>query len=86
MTEHGTEILRNSSRFDPDFYTEGFRKRHGYLPEGFDPYSSYLKLGSEETVKPSKHFGAHRYFERFPDIRTYGICPLVHYELIGRYL
>ena len=86
MTEHGTEILKNSSKFDPDFYTECVRKKHGYLPERFDPYSFYIEHGAEETVKPGRHFGAHRYLERFPDLRTYGICPVVHYELIGRYI
>ena len=86
LIEHGAEILKNSSVFDPDYYTKCCSKKHGFLPEGFNPYSFYLEHGAYESVRPSAGFGVHRYFERFPDIRTYGICPLVHYELIGRYL
>ena len=86
ISEHGAEILRNSSKFDPGYYTERCRKKHGYLPEGFDPYSYYLEHGAEETVKPSSGFRVHRYFNMFPDIMTYGICQVAHYELIGRYL
>jgi len=86
MLEHGAEILRNSSMFDPEYYTKCCRKRHGYLPDKFEPYSFYLEHGAEETVRTSRSFGTHRYFEKFPDIRTYGICPVIHYELIGRYI
>ena len=69
--------------FDPDYYTKRCRRKHGFLPEGFEPYSYYLEHGAEETVKPGPKFRAHRYFSRFPDIRTYGICPLAHYELLS---
>lgn len=86
INEHGGEILRKSRVFDPAYYTERCRKKHGFLPDGFEPYSYYLGHGSEETVKPGPKFRAHRYFSRFPDIRTYGICPVAHYELIGRYI
>ena len=86
MIGQGTEILKRSSKFDPDFYTKCCRNRHGYLPDGFDPYAYYLEHGAEETVSPCSGFGVHRYLDRFPDLRTYGICPVVHYELIGRYL
>ena len=86
LNEHGGEILRKSSMFDPRYYTEHCRKKHGFLPDGFEPYSYYLEHGAEETVKPGPKFRVHRYFSRFPDIRTYGICPVAHYELIGRFL
>ena len=86
MIGQGTEILKRSSKFDPDFYTKCCRNRHGYLPDGFDPYAYYLEHGAKETVSPCSGFGVHRYLDRFPDLRTYGICPVVHYELIGRYL
>lgn len=86
IREHGSEILTRSSMFDPGYYTERYRKKHGFLPEGFDPFAYYLEHGSEESVKPGPRFRVHRYFHIFPDIVTYGICPVAHYELIGRYL
>ena len=86
LSEQGILILRRSAMFDPEYYTERCRKKHGFLPDGFDPYLYYLEHGSEESVKPGPHFRVHRYFHLFPDIVTYGICPVAHYELIGRYL
>ena len=86
ISEHGTEILRNSSKFSPDYYTRCYKKKHGFLPDGFEPYAAYLEHGAEENVKPGPGFRVHRYFRRFPDIRTYGICQVAHYELVGRYL
>lgn len=83
---HGTEILRKSAAFDPDFYRKSYEKRHGSVPEDFEPYSCYLQHGYLETVKPSAHFRVHRYFDLFPYLRLYGICPVVHYELLGKYL
>ena len=86
LIEHGEEILKNSSVFDPEFYTDCCRKKHGFLPDGFDPYAFYLEHGAFEAVKPSAGFGVHRYLDRFLDIKTYGICPAAHYELIGKYI
>ena len=84
--EHGPEILRKSAAFDPDFYRKSYEKKHSSVPEDFEPYSCYLQHGYLETVKPSAHFRVHRYFDLFPYIRLYGICPVVHYELLGKYL
>ena len=83
---HGLEILKKSSRFNPDYCRECYRKMHGDVPEGFDPYSYYLKHGAAEAVKPSACFSVLRYYAKFPGIKAYGICPVVHYELIGKYL
>lgn len=84
--KHGPEILRKSESFDPEFYRKSYEKKHGSVPENFEPYSCYLQNGYLETVKPSAHFRVHRYFDLFPYIRLYGICPVVHYELLGKFL
>ena len=86
LSRNGALILKISPRFDPEYYTERCRRKHGFLPDGFEPYSYYLEHGSEESVKPGPRFRVHRYFHLFPDIVTYGICPVAHYELIGRYV
>ena len=86
LSRNGVLILKISPRFDPEYYTERCRRKHGFLPDGFEPYSYYLEHGSEESVKPGPRFRVHRYFHLFPDIVTYGICPVAHYELIGRYV
>ena len=84
--QHGLEILKNSSNFNPDFYRESYRRKHGDVPEWFDPYSFYLEHGASEAVKPNRNFNAGKYFVKFPAIMVYGICPVIHYELIGKYL
>ena len=86
MLEHGTEILKKSAKFSPDYYVKEYREKHGDLPEGFDPYSYYLSHGASEVLKPCSGFRVHSYLDRFPDLKVYGICPVVHYELIGKYL
>lgn len=85
-SEHGLDILKKSAAFDPDFYRNSYAKKHGSVPDGFEPYSYYLEHGYYETVKPSAHFRVHRYFDLFPYLKVYGICPVVHYELLGKYL
>lgn len=84
--KHGLEILRKSASFDPDFYRKNYEKKHGSVPDDFEPYTWYLKHGALETVKPCAHFRVHRYFDLFPYLKMYGICPVVHYELLGKYL
>ena len=86
IEQHGLEILKKSPEFDPKFYLERYRKKHGEVPAGFDPYSFYLKHGAVEAVNPSRHFNVCKYFAKFPAIKAYGICPVIHYELIGKYL
>lgn len=86
MIKHGIEILKKSSKFDKSLFLKQYSKKYGKIPEGFDPYSYYLEHGAYETLKPSAHFRVHSYFDRFPDLQTYGICPVIHYELIGKYL
>jgi len=83
---HGLEILKKSASFDPELYRKNYLKKHGSLPDGFEPYSYYLVHGYLETVKPCSHFRVHRYFDLFPYLKVYGICPVVHYELLGKYL
>ena len=85
-SKHGLETLRKSAAFDPDFCRKSYEKKHGGVPDGFEPYSWYLEHGAAETVKPCAHFRIHSYLDMFPYIRTYGICPVVHYELLGKYL
>lgn len=86
ILQNGLEILKKSQKFNPEYYTECFRKKHGNVPEGFDPYSYYLEHGAAENVDPEPYFSVRRYLQRFPAIRLYGICPVVHYELIGKYI
>ena len=83
---NGAEILRNSKKFDEVFYRKNYIEKYGSLPDRFDPYSYYLEHGAIESVRPCANFRIHKYLDRFPDIRTYCICPVVHYELIGKYL
>ena len=82
----GLEILKKSSRFNPEYYMDCCREKLGDIPLGFDPYSYYLEHGAAEMVSPSTGFNTSKYIESFPAIRLYGICPAVHYELIGKYI
>ena len=85
-SEHGMEILRKSAYFDPEYCRKSYEKKHGSVPEDFEPYSWYLEHGASDAVRPCRHFRVHWYSDMFPYIRTFGICPVVHDELLGRYL
>ena len=85
-SEHGMEILRKSAYFDPEYCRKSYEKKHGSVPEDFEPYSWYLEHGASDAVRPCRHFRVHWYSDMFPYIRTFGICPVVHDELWGRYL
>lgn len=84
--EHGIEILKKSSKFNPEYYTKCYREKYGQIPGGFDPYQHYLENGAREIIKTCAHFRVHSYFDKYPELKTYGISPIVHYELLGKYL
>lgn len=84
--EYGLEILKKSALFNPEYYRKSYERKFGSMPENFEPYSYYLEHGANDLVKPSPHFRVHRYSDMFPYLKIYGICPVVHYELLGRYL
>ena len=86
IAKHGLEILKKSTKFDPVFFLKSCQKEYGDLPEGFEPYSYYLEHGAYETLNTSSQFDVNSYYDLFPDIKKYGICPVAHYELIGKYL
>ena len=86
LMEHGIEILKKSPMFCPEYFTEEYRKKHGDVPDGFDPYTYYLEHGAFESLKSGPHFRVHSYQDRFPELKEYGICPVAHYELVGKYL
>ncbi len=83
---HGLETLRKSAKFDREYFLRKYKKEYGHIPDGFDPYSYYLEHGASDALKPSAHFRVHSYLDMFPELRDCGICPVVHYELIGKYL
>lgn len=84
--EHGIEILRKTAMFNKEYYLRSYLRKYGKIPEGFEPYSYYLAHGAQETVKPSPHFRVHKYLDRFPELKIYNICPVIHYELVGKYI
>lgn len=84
--KHGVEILQKSSKFNLKYFLKNYKKKFGEIPLNFDPYSYYLQHGFSEEVPTDRRFNIHKYLDKYPDVRKYNICPVVHYELVGRYL
>ena len=51
---------------------------------GFDPVIHYLSRGWKEGRDPSAAFSTSKYLEAYPEVRSAGVNPLVHYLMIGR--
>ena len=76
--------LRKTDLFDPTWYREQYpdilnRRLFSQLPE-----LHYLFHGSIELRATSKQFNGKRYVERYPDIESSGLPPLIHYLLHGK--
>lgn len=66
--------------FDNDFYLRG----EPDMGSESDPVIHYLTIGWRELRDPSPHFSTSYYLESYPDLRSGGINPFVHYVLYGR--
>lgn len=64
--------------FDSEYYL-------AYFPDGGmeDPLEHYLTLGWIEGRNPSPNFDTNFYLQKYPDVRSSGICPLLHYARHG---
>jgi 2-polyprenyl-3-methyl-5-hydroxy-6-metoxy-1,4-benzoquinol methylase len=78
---HNRRLVSESGLFDPDYYK---RENAGQIPEGSDLVTHYLLHGGYAGLQCSPLFDAASYFERYPDIRSAGFHPLLHYIKNGR--
>lgn len=71
-------IIENSLLFDAAWYCEtyGFGK---YL----DAAAHYLNIGWRENKNPSPFFSTADYLKKYPDVKSAGINPLLHFEKFG---
>jgi hypothetical protein len=75
------KLLKSSALFDPQWYLETYADvRQAQL----DPYRHYVMYGWRELRDPSEEFSTLRYLEQNPDVLWEGVCPLIHYEQVGR--
>lgn len=70
--------ILNSPYFDGDWYGST------YDIGDWDAVEHYLKIGYVRGFNPSPDFSTDDYFESNPDVKEYGINPLLHYELHGK--
>src|ERR1700719_2316657 len=68
-----------AAAFDAEFYGTNYpdvQPRHRLLDH-------YLEVGWREGRNPSTAFDTRYYLEANPDVRAFGICPLLHYVQYG---
>lgn len=76
------KLIENSRYFDSKWYAKK------YLKDAAGKYYAaehYYLQGWQLGYDPSKRFSSDDYLEANPDIAKNGICPLFHYEKIGRF-
>jgi hypothetical protein len=75
------KLLQKSELFDAEWYLETYADvRQAQL----DPYRHYIMYGWRELRDPSEEFSTLRYLEQNPDVLWEGVCPLIHFEQVGR--
>ena len=70
--------ISNSPFFDGDWYCSV------YDVGDIGPVDHYLNIGYARGFNPGPDFSTNDYYEVNPDVKDYGMNPLVHYELYGR--
>ena len=69
-------FIKQSNHFDEVYY----RTKYGVD----DCVKHYITIGWRMGYNPSKNFSTNDYLELNPDIIALDVCPLLHYEMIGR--
>lgn len=76
-----SKLIKHSKFFDDEYY----REKHKNLSSSIRPEEHYLDIGWREGDDPSSRFSTSEYLELNPDVKDADICPLLHYELYGKY-
>lgn len=75
--------LLKSELMDANWY-----KKYYLVPQNLkdiNPVKHYLEIGWKEGKNPSPQFYSEMYLDANKDVRKLDICPLLHYETIGKY-
>ncbi|MBQ8188680.1 MAG: hypothetical protein IJZ44_02770 [Lachnospiraceae bacterium] len=76
-------ILLKSELMDARWYKATYLK--GRENGGVNPVRHYLNIGWKEGNNPSMDFCTRMYLDANTDVISRKICPLLHYEMFGRY-
>lgn len=66
--------------FDRDYYSSTYRDAGAH---GIDIYEHYVTVGWRQGKNPSAGFDTEAYLAQNPEVRSAGICPLIHYVSEG---
>ena len=70
--------ISDSPYFEEDWY------KHTYDIQDMNSIDHYWKIGFARGYDPGPDFSTDEYYECNPDVKEYGLNPLVHYEQFGR--
>ena len=82
ISNEKNEEYRSSIYNSPYFNRNWYRDNYGIGDA--NPIDHYLKIGFAKGYNPGPDFSTFEYYECNPDVKDYGLNPLVHYELFGR--
>src|SRR5208282_4329596 len=69
--------VRKCALFDAEWYAR-------QLPKNLDPALHYVVIGERLGRRPSASFDPSYYLDRYPDIASQAVSPLMHYHAHGR--
>ena len=73
-------FIERSGLFDENYYT----KKYHINTKKYDPLSHFMTVGYKKSYNPSLKFDTSYYYARYPDVKTVGLNPLVHYLNYGK--
>lgn len=74
-------MLLRSKYMDGKWYEEHYLKSVSKV----NPVKHYLNIGWKEGKNPGPDFYTDMYLDANEDVRELNLCPLLHYEMIGKY-
>jgi hypothetical protein len=74
-------IIHFNSRFNRLWYYLNYQD---VQESGMAPAAHYLERGWKQGYDASPSFFTNKYLNAYPDVAALGMCPLVHWKLIGK--
>lgn len=84
MPQSGVQVLRSSALFDGDWYLRQYPELQKDRLARRDPALHYYRKGASLGLNPGPDFDTQWYWANYPDVRSTGINPLVHFVLFGQ--
>lgn len=82
IAKHNYDMFYNAISDSPYFDADWYKST--YDIGDWEPVEHYFKIGYARGFNPGPDFSTNDYYEANPDVKEYGMNPLVQYEIYGK--